>query len=63
MQREARAVQANNVNMSKASDAIRIEMEKNKKLKKQKNKHEKDAEKKHLFSLKQQKKKGKLKGH
>ena len=63
LKREAKATQSKNEGVSKAYDTMRIEMEKNKKLKKQKTKDQKDAEKKHKFSLKQQKKKQKLKGH
>jgi hypothetical protein len=63
MQREARQLQRSGSNMSKAYESIRVELEKNKKIKKQKSRQERDEEDDRQFELKQQKKKDKKKGH
>jgi hypothetical protein len=49
--------------MQKAQDAMRIELEMNKKIRKEKSKEQREAEKQAMFEFKQSKKKKKLRGH
>lgn len=62
LQREAKKEISNN-NMSKAQDALRIELEKNKKLRKVDSKKEREENERVRYELKQAKKKKKLRGH
>lgn len=63
LNREVRSQQNKGSNMTQAYDALRIEMEKNKKEKKTNNTTEKERVKQLKFDLKQQKKKEKHQGH
>lgn len=49
--------------ISKAQDSLRIELEKNKKIRKQQSKADREERKQRLFDMKQKKKKKKLRGH
>jgi hypothetical protein len=63
LNREVRSQQNKGSNMTKAYDALRIEMEKNKKEKKTNNTAERERIKQLKFDLKQKKKKEKHQGH
>lgn len=63
MMREAKQQQAKLQNMTKAYDALRIEMEKNKKEKKCISAQENEKIKRYKFELKQKKRKAKHQGH
>lgn len=49
--------------ISKAQDALRVDIEKNKKIIKEKSKEQKEIDKKAMFNLKREKKKKKIRGH